>query len=934
MVHRLIAALADRYAIIRELGAGGMATVYLADDLKHHRKVAVKVLRPELAAVLGAERFLQEIETTANLQHPHILPLFDSGEAAGFLYYVMPLIEGESLRARLHREKMLPVDDALEIATQVARALSYAHSRGVVHRDIKPDNILLSSGHAVVADFGLARALEVAAGTGLTGTGIALGTPAYMSPEQATGSTSVDGRADQYSLACLIFEMLAGEPPFAGSTVQAILVRQMTESAPNLTSMRDVVPPGVASAVRRALAKTPADRFPTASQFADALRSDRAVQETGRRSRFFTRAGGWVATAATIAAVVVAAVVLSASQPVPFEQRDWILIADFANRTGDTMFDGSLDRAFAVGIQQSRYVNVFPRSRIGETLVYMERDPSTPVGDALAREVALRRGVRVVVTPEISRLGSRYSLTTSVIEPQSGDVLVARSEEAEGTDGVLKALDHLAQQLRKDLGEPLFSRLRNDVQLDQATTPSLAALRAWTAGNQQWTLGQFDGAATLYRRAIELDSNFAMAHLDLGQYYYWRFNDRVNGDKHFERALSLTDRVTQRERAVIEARSSGWRGDGIRAVNIYNIHLAAYPDDGTSWSNLGYELLRLGRWDQSADAYRRALELDSLDHNSMVNLASVYNGAGREEEAVATYQAAFELSPAYRTNPSINEEYGASLMALSRFDEAEVAFGRLLSEDRELQSRGNRSMAMLRIRRGQYNSAIDHLQRSVLLDETGSPPVTALRNQAFLAAALLSVRGPAAATAPLVRTLDIIDSAFVAPFFLEVVGTLFARIGAVDTANRILDTLTARATDENDLDQAALHHLAGHVALAMGDADSALAHFERTSILTNQPNLRYASSLALAQILLDRTDEARETLEEIVAAEPPIREDLEPWVLAHYRLAQLHDEAGDIPQAVAMYDRFLNLWDRADDGLMPVSEVQRRLTELTQGDSR
>ena len=220
---RLTAALADRYRLERELGQGGMATVYLAEDVKHRRKVALKVLRPELSAVIGAERFLKEIETTANLQHPHILPLHDSGAVDGFLFYVMPFIEGETLRARLARERQLPVDDALRIAREVADALGYAHAHGVIHRDIKPENILLQGGHALVADFGIALAVQTAGGQRMTQTGLSLGTPQYMSPEQAMGERTIDARSDLYALGAVTYEMLTGDAPFTGTTVQAIV---------------------------------------------------------------------------------------------------------------------------------------------------------------------------------------------------------------------------------------------------------------------------------------------------------------------------------------------------------------------------------------------------------------------------------------------------------------------------------------------------------------------------------------------------------------------------------------------------------------------------------------------------------------------------------------------------------------------------------------
>jgi len=277
---RLTAALADRYVIERELGQGGMATVYLAHDARHDRRVALKVLRPELAAVIGAERFLSEIKTTANLQHPHILPLYDSGETDSFLFYVMPFVEGESLRDRLNREKQLPVPDAVHIATEIADALDYAHRHGVIHRDIKPENILLHDGRALVADFGIALAASKAGGTRMTETGMSLGTPTYMSPEQAMGEREITAKSDVYALGCVTYEMLMGEPPFTGPTAQAIVARVVTEEPRSISLQRKTVPPHVNAAVLKALAKLPADRFSTAAAFSEALANPTATMAT------------------------------------------------------------------------------------------------------------------------------------------------------------------------------------------------------------------------------------------------------------------------------------------------------------------------------------------------------------------------------------------------------------------------------------------------------------------------------------------------------------------------------------------------------------------------------------------------------------------------------------------------------------------------------
>ncbi len=282
------ASLADRYRIERELGAGGMATVYLAEDLKHDRKVAIKLLRPELGAVIGAERFLKEIKTTANLQHPHILGLIDSGDAGGLLWYAMPFVEGESLRDRLQREKQLPIGDAVRIATEVAGALDYAHRHGVIHRDIKPENILLHDGSALVADFGIALAASTA-GTRMTETGMSLGTPHYMSPEQAMGEREITARSDVYAIGCITYEMLTGDPPFTGSTAQAIVAKVVTETPHSLTAQRHTIPPHVEAAVLTALEKLPADRFATAAEFAAALK-EAGTTGTPRRSTARMRA--------------------------------------------------------------------------------------------------------------------------------------------------------------------------------------------------------------------------------------------------------------------------------------------------------------------------------------------------------------------------------------------------------------------------------------------------------------------------------------------------------------------------------------------------------------------------------------------------------------------------------------------------------------------
>ncbi len=340
---RLTAALAPGYRIERELGAGGMATVYLAHDLKHEREVAIKVLHPDLGAALGGERFLSEMRTTARLQHPHILPLLDSGDADGLLYYVMPLVTGETLRARLERERQLPIADAVRIAREVASALDYAHRQGVIHRDIKPENILLHDGQAIVADFGIALAVQSAGGARMTQTGLSLGTPQYMSPEQAMGERTIDARSDIYALGAVTYEMLVGDAPFTGSSVQAIVAKVINSEPERLTMLRKTIPPHIEAAVLTALAKLPADRYASAAEFATALATNSGATYAAASAMAGAHANSPRAQRLTIAACAVAIVATAAAlwgwlkpAPLPVVMRDSIVLGDStgANRVG------------------------------------------------------------------------------------------------------------------------------------------------------------------------------------------------------------------------------------------------------------------------------------------------------------------------------------------------------------------------------------------------------------------------------------------------------------------------------------------------------------------------------------------------------------------------------------------------------------------------
>ena len=411
-VDRLNAALDGRYAIERELGEGGMATVYLADDLKHERKVALKVLKPELAAVVGAERFLAEIKTTANLQHPHILPLHHSGEADGFLYFVMPYVEGETLHDKLEREKQLSVEDALEITRKVASALDYAHKHGVVHRDIKPANILLSDeGEPTVADFGIALAVQQAGGGRVTETGLSLGTPHYMSPEQATGDGDIGPRSDVYALGCVLYEMLTGEPPYTGTSAQAVLAKILTEDAPAATKARASVSPNVDAAIRKALEKLPADRFTAAPDFAKALDEPGFRHGEEAVAGVAGGRGQWTGLAVTttgLALVLAVALGWSLLGPEAPEPEPVVLRAGLTNFDvslgGGVRFAISRDGSLIVATSQSSGPNLFIRR--ADELEFREipgtEDALYPTFSPDGEWLAFRQGVNEIMRVQTS----------------------------------------------------------------------------------------------------------------------------------------------------------------------------------------------------------------------------------------------------------------------------------------------------------------------------------------------------------------------------------------------------------------------------------------------------------------------------------------------------------------------------------------------------
>ena len=670
-LQRLQSALGGRYTIVRELGHGGMATVYLAEDRKHRRRVALKVLRPELAAALGPERFLREIEIAARLNHPHILPLLDSGQAGVALYYVMPYVEGESLRDRLTREPQLPLDEALQITKEVADALSYAHDHQVVHRDIKPENILLESGHAVVADFGIARAITAAGSERLTETGIAVGTPAYMSPEQAVGSQALDGRSDLYSLACVLYEMLCGETPYTGPTPQAILAKKLSEPLPRVSVVRETVPPGVEAALAKALARTPADRFATAGQFATALAVPSGLQlpATGRTGHRARRAAALVAgllvTVAGAGVVAKSGVLRSSRGPGSnAETLRSVAVLPFSS-LGDTtqayIGDG-FTNAVIDALVRVEGVRV-PAS--GRVFAYRGRD---------VREAGRDLDVRTVVTGSVQVAGNRLRVWTQLVNVEDGTSVWSHQYSSD-LAGIFPTQDSIAVGIVTALRGRLAAVAATTVARG-ARTSDPEAYRLYLRAQQAMSQFKVEQGIALFEEALARDSTFADAWVGLADAYGWP-STRLPPAEVTARARRAVERAIELDSLNGYAfslrgglRMQDWDWNGAQADMQRAVRLS--PASADAASSYALFLVVVGKPDSGLAQARRALALDPANPAYVSALASAFIFAGMTDSA----RAAAERSLALDSSQYFNHNILAQLYAAS---------GRRAEAEREIQ---------------------------------------------------------------------------------------------------------------------------------------------------------------------------------------------------------------------------------------------------------
>src|SRR3989449_73881 len=602
-VARLRAALADRYTIERELGRAGMATVYRAGDVKRRRTVAIKVLRPELASLLGPDRFLREVEIAARLNHPHILALYDSGDADGFLFYVMPYVAGESLRHRLDREKQLSLDEALGITRQVASALAHAHARNVIHRDVKPENILLHEGEAMVTDFGIALAVSAAANERMTQTGITLGTPAYMSPEEAASERALDARSDVYSLGCVLYEMLAGEPPYTGSTAQALITKRLVDPVPAVRRLRAAVPVGVEQALTKALAKVPADRWASAVAFAEALTAP--------------------------------------ARPRPPS----VAVLPFLNLSADPeneYFADGITEDVIAHLSKIRALKVISRTSV---MAFKQREQSL-------KEIGARLDAAALLEGSVRRVGDRVRIVAQLIDAENDRHLWAETYDRQLTDVFSIQTDvalHIASALKAELSHDEKTRLYKE------PTADLQAYQLYLQGRHCYLRYTEEGSRKgleYFEQAIAQDPDYALAYAALAMAYTeLGETGALRPDEAYARAKAASAKALALDSGLGEAHcmlafiKAVCDFDWLGAEEEFKRALALTPNSADTYDLYGRMCLALERNEEALALERRAQELDPAAHRA--DVARTLLRMGRHAEALQAATRAIEFDPHY-----------------------------------------------------------------------------------------------------------------------------------------------------------------------------------------------------------------------------------------------------------------------------------------------
>jgi eukaryotic-like serine/threonine-protein kinase len=930
--HAMIGQTVGHYLVTEQIGAGGMGVVYRARDQRLNRDVALKVLPPgKLGDDAPRKRFRKEALALAKLNHPNIGTVYDFDTQNDIDFLVMEFIPGETLGQRIAKGS-LPEKEWIAISLQIAAALEEAHEHGIVHQDLKPGNIMVTpKGQAKVLDFGLARLLDRDAAGEVTATLTqtdGAGTLPYMAPEQLRGDP-VDSRSDIFSTGVVLYEMIAGQRPFQEKQAPRLIQQILNEAPRPLQEWNPRSSPQLESIILKALDKQPDLRYQSARELRVDLERLAAQQTPSSAVPVVPRAShsGWKQSlransrvayfsASFLALAVVSVWWLVGARPVlSFSPRDWLLITDFDNQTGDPLFDRSLLTALTVSLEQSPHANVVPRARIADSLHRMGKVGDVKITEDLARDISQREAIRAILSCSISRVGQQYALTASLIDPLSGLAVRSYLEQAKDQDHVLDALGSVATRVRRDLGESMLATSKANRPLPSVTTRSLQALKLFADGGALWGEGKYEPAVQAFESAVKADPDFAMAHAALGGAYYSHiYNNPVRGKEHLEKALQLSERTTDRERLYVQTNYAQDLGHVAEARNRFDVYLKAYPDDWGMRFNYAALLRNNGQSQEAIEQYKELARIAPNNTFTYIDIATTYNGLGNFSEALRNYEQAFRLDPSQKINQNINHEYGMTLFRNGDEPKARETF-ELASAKPDLKPRGLRSLAWLDLYHGKYAVAKPRLQEALLSDENYKWFLSILREHNLLA---IVAEGQGDRAGQL-RQLDL-ALPYLATSGAQVraglwLGTQYARAGSVRKAVDILEKVRPFADSQNPEHMSDLQTLEAEVELAHGNKDRAIELFSRAD--KAKRSAMTIEGVAHAYEASGNTEQAIVWYELFLGStDPPLGwEPQQDWLAEHYHLARIYFSKGDRANAAKQLDWFLDAWKDADPGL-------------------
>jgi tetratricopeptide (TPR) repeat protein/tRNA A-37 threonylcarbamoyl transferase component Bud32 len=943
----------SHYLILEELGAGAMGVVYRAEDLRLGRHVAVKFLPPKLArSPEGIERFKREVRVASSLNHPHICTVHDTGEHDGNAFLVMECLDGETVREMIDRGP-IAFDEVLAIAIDVADALRAAHASGIIHRDIKPANIFLTAeAGAKVMDFGLAKvvdtsgqidpnattAFDIESPATLTSPGAPLGTMAYMSPEQARGQV-LDLRTDIFSFGAVLYEMLTGRRAFPGTAVAVVfdgILNHPPAPIPTfgLTHMADL-----AAIIERALAKWPADRYPSMDEMLADLRALRRQVDVDHAVSVFSSAPRrfampvlsrprWRLAALLSGALLSAAVGLwawTASRVPMLTERDSILLADVANSTGEAVFDDTLRQALAVHLGQSPFLDLVTDERVAETLRTMGRAPETRLTTDVAREVCTRQGVKAMIEGAIAPLGSHYVLAVTATSCDEGRVLAREQEEATRKEDVLRALSLATTRLRTRVGESLATVEQHDVPIEQATTPSLEALKAYSLGLRQRALGNEIESIPFFQRAIELDPEFALAHTMLSN-VYGSLGESARGAEHGRLAFQHRDHVTERERLIITYQQyDRVTGELQKAIDALLLWEQTYPRDYRPSNVLSVVYARMGQYERAIDAALEARRRNPDHPFPFSNLAHALRGLNRFDEARTVAEEA--AARGIETLPTRRLLYQ---LAVQRGDMADAARHLLVVRGRSREFDMFGAQAQMAI----FGGKLAEAEQLYALAESGARAagLSEIADGYIVQSGLMhALLGEHAEAVGLVRGLLGSRNANVRLGAVQVLGLAGAPQALLDEAERVVVAVERASASDTLLVAVSVSQARAALHLARGDATRALQALEaaRPYETGRMALLLPMYMRGLVQLRLQRGADAAQSfarLRELRGVDPFSV----CYALAPLGRARALALAGDATQSADAYELFFREWQGADAGLPPLREARAEFDRMKQ----